>query len=512
MSRYLLLVLLSWSTLLPAVAEAAPRRPNVVLVLADDLGWGDVGSFNPGSKVPTPRIDALAAAGMRFTDAHSGSAVCTPTRYGLLTGRYAWRTRLKRGVLSGYSPHLIGPGRTTIASLLKASGYRTAIVGKWHLGLDWAKTAPVELADANDPKVDAGPPVDYAAAVRNGPTAVGFDESFIISASLDMPPYVYLRNDRCTVLPTAERTYIRRGPAAPDFEAVDVLPTLGREAVAFLDRQASQRADQPFFLYLPLSAPHTPIVPVPAARGRTGLNDYGDFVAQVDDTVGLVLDALKRNGQDRETLVVFTSDNGCSPAARIDELESKGHHPSGPFRGHKADIFEGGHRIPLAMRWPERIKAGSTSDQTVCLTDLLATCAAIVGQTLADSAGEDSVSLLPVLTGASNGPVREATVHHSINGSFAVRQGVWKLALCPDSGGWSAPKPGSPAAKGLPPVQLFNLRDDPAERHNLQAEHPEIVARLTRLLERYVADGRSTPGRPQPNDAPVRLHRSGRGE
>jgi arylsulfatase A len=222
---------------LPLQAEA--ERPNVVVILADDLGYGDVRCFNPGSKIATPELDRMASEGMRFTDAHSGSAVCTPTRYGLLTGRYAWRTRLKRGVLGGYSPHLIEPGRMTVASVLKSQGYRTACVGKWHLGLDWVTTRAVKLGDSPDASQDLAPPVDYSKTVGGGPTSVGFDESFIIAASLDMPPYIFLRNDRCEGLPTAERTYIRKGPAHPEFEAVNVLPTLTREAVAFLDRQAT---------------------------------------------------------------------------------------------------------------------------------------------------------------------------------------------------------------------------------------------------------------------------------
>jgi arylsulfatase A len=228
------------------------------------------------------------------------------------------------------------------------------------------------------------------------------------------------------------------------------------------------------------------------------MGDYGDFVTQVDATVGRILEALRRNGQDGNTLVVFTSDNGCAPAAGFDDLVKRGHHPSGPFRGHKADIFEGGHRVPFVARWPGKVKPGTRCDDTVCLTDLLATCAEAAGSTLPDDAGEDSVSLLPVLLGNARKALREATVHHSINGSFAIRQGPWKLALCADSGGWSAPRPGRAEAKGLPPVQLYHLGDDPSERHNLQNEHPEVITRLTRLLERYVAEGRSTPVKKNP--------------
>ncbi|MFO0910761.1 MAG: arylsulfatase [Isosphaeraceae bacterium] len=484
--------------------EPAPP-PNLVVILADDLGYGDVSCYNPASKIRTPRIDELAAQGMRFTDAHSGSAVCTPTRYGLLTGRYAWRTRLARGVLSGYSPHLIEPRRLTLASMLRRNGYQTAVVGKWHLGLDWVKSGSVALGDDFVARVDLDPPVDYREKVANGPTALGFEESYILSASLDMPPYVFLRNDRCEVVPTAERTYIRRGRAAPEFEAVDVLPALEREAVAFLDRQArpqGQGPPRPFFLYLPLTAPHTPITPATAYRKTSGIGDYGDFVVQVDATIGRVLDALKRNHQDENTLVIVTSDNGCSPAAGWDDLLRQGHHPSGPFRGHKADIFEGGHRVPFVARWPGHVPPGTTCAHPICLTDLTATAAALIGKPLPPEAGEDSISILPDLLGQATSPLREATVHHSINGSFAIRQGPWKLALTPDSGGWSAPRPGTPAARdpALPAVQLYNLDDDPGERTNLQAQHPEIVSRLTAVLERYVAEGRSTPGPKQKND------------
>ncbi len=257
-----------------------------------------------------------------------------------------------------------------------------------------------------------------------------------------------------------------------------------------------------------MTAPHTPIVPTDGFRDRTRLGPYGDFVAQVDDVVGEVLRALDRNGLAGNTLVMFTSDNGCSPSADFPALARLGHNPSGPLRGYKADIFEGGHRIPFIARWPGRVKAGSTCADTICLTDLMATVAAIVGETLPDDMGEDSVSILPDLLGTAAGPLHEATVHHSVNGSFAIRQGPWKLILCPDSGGWSPPRPGSVEAKGLPPVQLYDLSRDPGERRNVQADHREIVDRLTRLLERYTTQGRSTPGKPLKNDRDVLIRGS----
>ena len=493
--HYRRLGLLCAALVLPLLARAA-APPNILFILADDLGYGDVRANNPESKIPTPNLDRLAAGGMRFTDAHSSSAVCSPTRYNILTGRYNWRTRLQSGVLGGYSPPLIARDRLTVASFLKQRGYNTAGLGKWHLGMTWARPADAPAGA----KVE-GWQVDYTQPIADGPTARGFDSYFGIAASLDMPPYLFIANDRTVGLPTTNKTWIRKGPAHADFEAEQVLPTLTGKAVDYLAQPA--RAERPFFLYLALNSPHTPILPTPGWQGRSGINAYADFVMQTDASVGEVLGALDRAGLATNTLVFFASDNGCSPSANFAELAAKGHHPSGPLRGMKADIFDGGHRVPFLVRWPGRVKTGSTSDQLVCLGDFMATCADVLGAKLPDTAAEDSVSLLPALLGQDRAPLREALVHHSINGSFAIRQGRWKLELCPDSGGWSAPKPGSAEVKSLPKVQLYDLTDALDEQKNLQAEHPEIVARLTRLLENYIADGRSTPGRPQTNDVKV---------
>jgi arylsulfatase A len=478
-----------------ATAAIAGARPNLLFILADDLGYGDVRANFPASKIATPNLGRLAAAGMRFTDAHSSSAVCTPTRYNLLTGRYNWRTRLQSGVLDGYSPALIAPDRLTVGKLLQQHGYTTACIGKWHLGMNWQRL-PGVATNAEGWKVD------YTQAIAAGPVTRGFDAFFGLAASLDMPPYVFIENDHTVGLPTTNKTWVRKGPAAADFEAEAVLPTLTARAVEFIQRQAG--AASPFFLYLPLNSPHTPIVPAMEWLGRSGLNEYADFVMQTDAAVGQILAALDRTGAATNTLVIFTSDNGCSPSAKFEELAAKGHQPSGPWRGTKADIFEGGHRVPFFVRWPGRVQAGATSDQIICLGDLMATCAEILGAKLPDDAGEDSVSFLPALLGTDRLPLRDALVQHSINGSFAIRQGRWKLALCPDSGGWSAPKPGTAAANGLPRVQLYDLVEDPGEQQNLQARHPEVVARLTQLLEKYIAEGRSTPGMRLTNDVPVK--------
>lgn len=488
----------------PAVAK--PEKPNIVFILCDDLGYGDVKCLNPQGRIPTPNMDRVAAGGMKFTDAHSSSAVCTPTRYGVLTGRYNWRSRLKSGVLFGFSPRLIEPGRTTVAAFLKDHGYATACIGKWHLGLNWPRNDIRPAGADENPKK-----VDFTKPIEGGPTTLGFDWFYGISASLDMPPFVFIENDRVTEQPTVEKTWVRKGPAAKSFEAAGVLPTITEKAVNYLKERASEaNKAQPFFFYLPLSSPHTPILPTKEWQGKSGLNAYADFVMQTDATVGAVLDSLEKLGLAENTLLVLTSDNGCSPQANFAELRAKGHDPSGPLRGMKADIFDGGHRIPFLVRWPGHVKPGTSSEQLVCLTDFFATCAGILHEKLPDTMAEDSVSILPALLGAARQPIHEAVIHHSINGSFAVRQGPWKLELCPGSGGWSDPKPGSPQAAGLPPVQLYNVSNDIAETRNVQAEHPEIVAKLTHILEKYVADGRSTPGAPQPNTGAI--HIRGKGE
>lgn len=472
---------------LAAVHAATGPKPNIVYILADDLGYGDVHCLNPDrGKIATPRIDGLAAQGMIFTDAHSSSSVCTPTRYGILTGRYNWRTRLQSGVLFGYSEPLIAADRMTVPALLRQHGYATACIGKWHLGLGIAEGEPSPV-------------------ITDAPTTRGFDSYFGISASLDMPPFAFIEDDHFTEPLTTTKKWVRSGPAAAGFEAVDVLPTLTRKAVEFVHRQA--RAARPFFLYMPLSAPHAPIVPTKEWQGKSGLGDYGDFVMEMDWAVGEVLTALDRAGVAGNTLVFMVSDNGCSPVARIPQLQAQGHFPSGDLRGMKADIFDGGHRIPFIARWPNRVKGGTRSAQVVCLTDLMATCAEILGTKLPDTAGEDSVSILPTLLGEKNPVPREAVVHHSINGSFAIRQGRWKLELCAGSGGWSDPKPGSKQEQGLPDTQLYDLTADLAESRNLYAEHPDEVERLTRLLERIIADGRSTPGAKQANDAPIQIRK-----
>jgi len=480
------------------MGDAMGGKPNLVYIFADDMGYGDVSCLNENSAFKTPNLDALAARGMRCTDAHSSSAVCTPSRYSVLTGRYNWRSTLKSGVTGGYSRPILEDGRLTVASMLREQGYRTACVGKWHLGLAWRLKDGGVASTYQDEDL-----VDFAAPITNGPIDHGFDYYYGISASLDMPPYVYIENDKTTSVPTrhmegkAGKEYMRAGLIGDDFDPATVLPTLTEKVEGLIDDYAG--SDEPFFIYFPLPAPHTPIFPTEAFLGKSGTNAYGDFCLLVDDTVGRVMKALEKNGMTENTIVVFTADNGCSPMADFEELAAFNHSPSYVFRGHKADIYEGGHRIPFIVRWPESIEAACESDQTFCLTDLTATMAEITGYELPDTAGEDSVSNLAIWQGAATDPVREATVHHSINGSFSIRKGNWKLEMCPGSGGWSYPRSNPDECQGLPPIQLYDLSTDIGEKENVQDQHPEVVEELKALLTRYVKEGRSTPGTPQPN-------------
>ena len=467
-------------------APPAPEKPNIVFILADDLGIGDPGCYNPESKIETPSIDRLAAEGLRLNDAHSPSGVCSPTRYGLLTGRYAWRAGLPSGVLWGDSPLMIDPKRMTIASLLRDAGYATGAFGKWHLGLG------------------APPGPDYDGKLTPGPNDVGFDEFFGIPASLDMFPYVYVRNDRAVATPSEHvgpsdhrrqlgGGFWRAGPIAPGFRHIDVLPMILEQTVKFIETNAPAskiEGDErrPFFAYVPLSAPHTPWLPTDEFKKKSGAGYYGDFVMQVDATVGHILDALDRTGVADDTLVVVTSDNGSHWP--LEDVMRYSHAANLHFRGQKADIHEGGHRVPFVVRWPGHVPTGATSDALVCHTDMLATFASILGQSLPDDAGEDSIDVYPVLRGVPGATGRQTLSNHSLHGMFSVREGSWKLILGRGSGGFTSPRFTEPLA-GEPRGQLYNLETDPSEETNVWAEHPEIVARLEALYAGWKESGRS---------------------
>ncbi len=425
----------------------------------------------------TPRMDALAREGMRFTDAHSPSSVCTPTRYGLMTGRYCWRSRLKQGVLGGYSPSLIEPGRETIASMLQKQGYRTGGFGKWHLGLGTAEKA------------------DYSQPLSPSPLDFGFDEYFGIPASLDMPPYVFIDSRKVQELPTAtildngevkRGPYWRGGPIAPSFQMEDVVPKIAARACQFIDGAA--KAGKPFFTYVPFTGPHTPWVPSKPYQKKSKAGLYGDFVEEIDASIGKIVDQLQASGVAANTLLIVTSDNGA-PWEKRDSDEAAGHLADGKWRGQKSDIQEAGHRVPFIVKWPGKVKAGAVSGQLLCHTDIFATLAEVTGVKLTADMAEDSYSFATVLRGAKKSR-REAAVHHSGNGMFSIRSGDWKLVLGRGSGGFTPPavvKPGP----GDPTGELYHLKEDPHEDRNLYSQRPEVVKRLTDTLNGWREQGRS---------------------
>jgi arylsulfatase A-like enzyme len=430
--------------LLAATALAAPLKPNIVFVLFDDMGYGEPGCYREETRLKTPNLDRLAAAGMRFTDAHSAAAVCTPTRYGLLTGRYPSRIG-QYGVLTTYSPPIIPKSRLTVASFLKQHGYETACIGKWHLGMKW------EGKPGNEKTIPVG------SRLITSPNAAGFDYFY---------GFTHARNIG---------TIIEQDSVVENVAAVDNQPRMIAKALEWIGKR---EPGKPFFLYFPMCPPHTPIVPSPGFAGKSGAVDevkrdpeYGDWVYQGDDMLGQILDALQKNGLAENTLVITTADNGAAGRA----------YP--PLRASKTSIYEGGHRVPFLARWPGKIKAGAVCDTTVCLNDLIATCGDILGAKLPDNAGEDSVSILPALLGTAKEPLREATVHQSMRGDLAIRQAPWKLIL---------PKNGKP--------ELYHLGDDIGETRDLAKTKPEVVEKLTTLIKRYRREGRSTPGAPQPED------------
>lgn len=465
--------------------------PNIVIVNADDMGYGDLECYNPHSKVPTPNMNELAADGVRFTDAHSSSAVCTPSRYSLLTGRYCWRTRLEDGVIFDYEDPLIDADRLTLGGMLQAEGYATACTGKWHLGMGWPRHEQ-EDDSSSEFSNDA---IDFTRPITDGPTERGFDYFFGIRASLDMPPYCFIENDHTVGIPTIEKDPYnpqqREGPMVPGWRDEEVGPRITERAVNFVTEHVTTNPDQPFFLYVPTSAPHRPCTPPDFIDGRSDAGPRGDMVAQVDWTVGQIDATLEALGVQEETLFIVTSDNGAR--AECYNGRDYGHRSNGHLRGQKADIWDGGHREPFIARWPDAVEAGTTCDETICQTDLLATCAELAGASVPADAGEDSYNIAPALLDEDyEGPIREATIHHSLHGHFAIRQGPWKMIPTLGSGGFTDPVDPDPGSDG-PNGQLYNLEEDPQEQNNCWTERQDIVERLFNLLERYDREGRSAP-------------------
>lgn len=512
MKRFFVLPLTCLLAIVGASSFAAAAKPNVLIILADDLGYGDLQCYNPErGKIPTPNLDRLAREGMRFTDAHSSSGVCSPSRYALLTGRYHWRTRLQAGIVGLWEGPLIAPDRLTIAGLAKQHGYRTACIGKWHLGERWPIPAEKKqyftaargkgAALATDAHRAAWAEV-FAQPIGEGPTTRGFDEYFGTDVP-NWPPYAFIENDRVQGVPTEflpgalfkNHLASLPGPALAGWKLEGILPALRDRAVDFISRQA--KAKQPFLLYLPLTTPHTPLAVNAEWDGKSGLGlPVADLIMETDATVGRVLQALEEHGVAQDTLVIFSSDNGFASYTGAKKLEAQGHFPSGPLRGYKTSAWEGGHRVPFIARWPGVVAPRKVCGQLVHQADIFATLSELWGFAVPANAGEDSVSLLPLLKGGTQ-PVRENAISHSSAGVAALRKGAWKLLAAPD------PK----ASRGAPPVQLYDLASDLGETRNLAHAKPEVVVEMLALMEKLVNDGRSTPGAKQANDAPVNWQR-----
>ncbi len=481
--------------------SSSKKRPNIVFIMADDMGYGDVECYNPDSKIPTPNMDELAKEGVRFTDVHTPAAICTPTRYGLLTGRYCWRTRLKKGVLIGYDETpLIEPGRMTIANLLKNKGYETACVGKWHLGLNWPTKEGSKLQDdenkwgeysgvfkQNEENIDFAKPID------GGPTDLGFDYFYgTAGCSTSDSPYCFIENKHTISIPTKISTEeynklpgFLPGLMADDWSEEDVDPIFTEKAIQFIKNHQQKKSNNPFFLYLALSSPHIPWLVPDFIKGKSQEGPRGDLIALVDWCAGQVLAALDKLGIRENTLVFVTSDNGPRKG-------SNGHKSAGDFRGFKGDIWEGGHRVPFIVRWPGRIKPGTRCDEVISLTDMFATFAAMTGTELSNNAGEDSFNFLPALWGKQkNKSNREATVFHSGGGAFAIRQDNWKLILGTKQAGRRLPQNYNDLFKTT--GQLYDMQNDPYEKNDLWEKHPDIVTRLTELFEQYRKQGYSRP-------------------
>ena len=483
------------------------QQPNIIYILADDMGYGDMGCNNPDCKIPTPHLDRLAAQGMRFTDAHASSSVCSPSRYALLTGRYCWRTPLKSSVLWPWDPPLIEADRPTVAKLLSQQGYRTACIGKWHLGWEWA-TKDGKPACGDEPigrlnreqRQALERNIDYSQPIGGGPLACGFDYYFGVDVP-NFPPYTWFEQDRLAAAPTEqkpEEMFGLPGAMKPGWKLEDMVPEFVRRARAYI----AEAGSNPFFLYLPLTSPHTPIVPNQDFIGRSGAGRYGDFVCEVDWVVGEIMAALDEQGLADDTLLIFTSDNGpeCIPAAAggcYEHVREFGHYSMAHLRGAKRDTWEGGHRVPFVARWSGVTPAGSVCDQLALLGDFMATCAQLTGAELPSGAAEDSISILPLLQGQLDAPVRRSAVHHSCSGRFALRQDDWVFIDAP-SGDDNREPDWFKAERGYSdhdfPGELFNLKDDIAERQNLYGQHPDIVRSLSHRLEEVKAQGEALAG------------------
>lgn len=479
--------------------ETGRRLPNIVIIYADDMGYGDLNIQNDASKIPTPNLDQLARDGLRFTDAHSSSGICTPSRYSLLTGRHHWRKF--HGIVQAFGQSVFAGERLTLPEMLRGKGYRTACIGKWHLGWDWEA---VKKPGAKAGKKGYSPDCfDWSGAIPDGPLAHGFDYYFGDDVP-NFPPYTWIENDRVLAAPTVPYTPDpkptegspegRPGPMVSGWKQDQVMPRLTDKAVEWINARKGE--EKPFFLYFPWTSPHAPIVPTREFQGKTEAGGYGDFMLQSDSTAGRVLQALDDCGFRDNTIVIFTSDNGPERYA-YNRIRNHRHSSMGPLRGLKRDIWEGGHRVPFVVRWPGVIEPGRVSDALVSQVDVMATIAAVVGFDLPDTAAEDSHDLLPLLRNRKGaGNIRKFHVHNTKANHYAVRQGDWVLINAKSGRVSKVPEwfdEENGYKKNQIDVALYNLREDIGERNNLAAKNPEKVAELKALLESIRRRGCSAP-------------------
>lgn len=521
MKNFSLMLSIGWALVLMVISygplmaqKKASEKPNVIIILADDFGYGDVSLNNPMARTKTPNIDKLGKSGIRFTDAHAGGAVCTPSRYGLLTGRYFFRVPRKKGSW-GYLPPLIEQGRETIGSVMQKAGYTTACIGKWHLGLNW------ELKDTSKPQIPDVKELkytntDFSRNINGGPNSVGFNYSFILPASLDMPPYVFIKNNQVVdpdIILTAdvypktlnETVYVwdrkytkesdiywdrgvwwRNGEMSKSFKVEKCFDEIVNEGVSFITDQTKNNPHKPFMLYLPLTGPHTPWVPNDKFKGKSEMGTYGDFIYQVDNVVYQITETLKSLNIEDNTLLIFSSDNGAHWSE--EDVQNYAHQSNWNRRGQKGDIWDGGHHIPLFVKWPSKIKSAATYDHGVSLIDIMATFAEMTGQSIDKKYAEDSFSFYKILNGNYQDPVRNSIIYISSGGELAIKKDQWKFIDCLGSGGFTAPSVLVPV-EGGPQGQLYNLDKDPFERTNLYLQETSKVKELSGLLDKLKEQG-----------------------
>ncbi|WP_068547749.1 sulfatase family protein [Thalassotalea crassostreae] len=505
MIRKVIQVVLLLPLVLPAMIEAKEIKPlefpNIVILYADDLGYGDVSVQNSESKIATPNIDALAAQGIRYTDAHSSSGVCSPSRYALLTGNYHWRRQ--HSIVGSFEPSYFEKDEFTLAKMLQTKGYRTAMLGKWHLGWNWQSVVRKGASISKVGKKGSGyfkvEDIDWTKPLKGGPVDLGFD-SYYGDGTINFPPYAWIENDKFVTAPsklsyaeipevTEGKGKFRLGPQADDWKPFEVLPRITERAVKIIDEH---NAEKPLFLYFSFPSPHAPIIPNKEFIGKSKAGSYGDFVYQTDWVVGEIVKALKDKGIEDDTLVIFSSDNGPEYYA-YERMKKHGHASMANLRGAKRDIWEGGHRVPFIAKWPAKISAGKVSDELFSQVDLLATIASIVDYPLSNEVAVDSYNMLASLTGKNDNVIRQSTVHNTSKGKYAIRVGDWVLV---DHSKKDKRQPKwylTEYGYNLPSksFELFNLRTDIEQKHNVASKHPERVKEMQALLLKYQTSGRS---------------------